>query len=74
MIVAGEVLDKGSVYRFLPYVTQAMKQGFQDIGARSVVSLHQMLNKGELRFDVRSPAAQTEGGVHSLHSYEKKLY
>ena len=67
-------MDKGSIYRYLPYITQALRQGFQDIGARNVPMLHGMLNSGELRFDTRSPAAQTEGGVHSLHSYEKKLY
>lgn len=72
--VTGEVMDKGSVYRYMPYITQALRQGFQDIGAKSVPALHAMLNSGELRFDTRSPAAQAEGGVHSLHSYEKKLY
>jgi IMP dehydrogenase len=72
--VSGEVVDKGSVYNFLPYLSQAIKHGFQDLGARDLKSLHEMLYGGELRFEIRSPAAQVEGGVHSLYSYEKKLF
>ncbi len=46
----------------------------QDIGARDLPALHAMLYEGRLRFDVRTAAAQHEGGVHSLYSFEKKLY
>lgn len=29
---------------------------------------------GELRFELRSHSAQLEGNVHSLFSYEKRLF
>jgi len=72
--VSGEVADKGSIYHFVPYLAQAVRQGLQDIGAINLNILHSMLYSGELRYDIRSNAAQAEGGVHSLVSYEKKLY
>ena len=36
--------------------------------------IHQKLNCGELKFEKRSASARGEGGVHGLHSFEKKLY
>lgn len=72
--VSGAVQDKGSVQRYVPYLVQGVKHGLQDIGAQSVADLGQMLQTGELRFELRSPAAQREGGVHGLHSFERKLF
>merc|ERR1719265_3136841 len=72
--VCGTVQDKGSIKNYVPYLTQGMKHGLQDIGAQSLDSLRQMLYQGSLRFEIRSPAAQREGGVHGLHSFEKKLF
>jgi len=46
----------------------------QDIGAKSVDLLQEQLRDGVLRFELRSPAAQKEGGVHGLHSFERKLF
>ncbi|MFN8615033.1 MAG: IMP dehydrogenase [Vampirovibrionales bacterium] len=71
--VSGSVLDKGSLHQYLPYLIQGVKHGLQDMGCSSVKVLHERLNSGELRFERRSPAAQQEGGVHSLHSYEKSM-
>jgi IMP dehydrogenase len=71
--VSGSVVDKGSIQRFLPYVTQGMRHGLQDLGCPSVAVLHQQLLTGELRFERRSLSAYAEGGVHNLHSYEKTL-
>ncbi|KAH6836656.1 Aldolase-type TIM barrel family protein [Perilla frutescens var. hirtella] len=72
--VVGAVADKGSVLKFIPYAMQAAKQGFQDLGASSLQSAHDLLRSGVLRLEVRTGAAQVEGGVHGLVSYEKKAF
>lgn len=69
--VSGAVVDKGSIQRFLPYLTQGVKHGLQDLGTRSLSKLHESLYHGTLGFELRTHAAQVEGGVHNLHSYEK---
>jgi len=72
--VCGTVQDKGPIEGYIPYLTQGVKHGMQDIGCKNMVSLHEELYSGKLRFEIRSPAAQREGGVHGLHSYSKKLF
>ncbi|XP_018501452.2 inosine-5'-monophosphate dehydrogenase 2-like [Pyrus x bretschneideri] len=72
--VVGAVADKGSVLKFIPYTMQAVKQGFQDLGASSLQSAHDLLKSSVLRLEVRTGAAQVEGGVHGLVSYEKKSF
>lgn len=61
--VSGAVVDKGSIMRFVPYVLQGVRHGFQDIGARTLRQLWELRDSGRLRLEVRSPAAQREGGV-----------
>ncbi|ONM09958.1 Inosine-5'-monophosphate dehydrogenase [Zea mays] len=72
--VVGAVADKGSVLRFIPYTMQAVKQGLQDLGADSLQSAHDLLRSETLRLEVRTGAAQAEGGIHGLVSYEKKAF
>jgi IMP dehydrogenase len=72
--VSGTVQDKGSLHQYVPYLTQGIKHGLQDIGAKSVAQLTEYLESGKSRFELRSPAAQREGGVHGLHSFERKLF
>jgi IMP dehydrogenase len=72
--VSGSVQDKGSVHKYIPYLTQGIKHGMQDLGASSINDLQSRLELGHLRFEIRSPAAQREGGVHGLHSFERKLF
>jgi len=52
--VVGAVADKGSVLRFIPYTMQAVKQGFQDLGASSLQSAHDLLRSETLRLEVCS--------------------
>jgi len=72
--VCGTVQDKGPIEAYIPYLTQGVKHGMQDIGTKNLQVLHDLLYSGKLRFEIRSPAAQREGGVHGLHSFEKKLF
>ncbi|WCL48341.1 IMP dehydrogenase [Leptospira sp. GIMC2001] len=67
--VSGTVVDRGSVLNFIPYLIQGLKQSFQDMGIRSLSSLHKSLYAGELRFEKRSEQAQLQGSVHGLYSY-----
>lgn len=72
--VTGTVQDKGSIHLYVPYLVQGIKHGFQDMGAQSVEDAQRRLYAGQSRFELRSAAAQREGGVHDLHSFERKLF
>lgn len=72
--VSGAVADKGSVKRYLPYLRLGVKHGFQDLGVTSIPEMHDQVYNGKLRFQLRTPAAQLEGNVHSLYTYEKSTH
>lgn len=72
--VAGNVIDRGSITKFIPYLTAGLQHGLQDIGVKSIKKMQAEINAGNIRFEFRSSSAQLEGGVHSLHSYEKRLH
>lgn len=72
--VSGAVQDKGTLRRYIPYLIQGVRHGLQDAGIKSLEEAKDMLYNGKVRFEIRSPAAQKEGGVHGLHSYQKRLY
>lgn len=79
--VVGAVADKGSVLKFVPYTMQAVKQGFQDLGASSLQSAHDLLRSGVLRLEVRYCFDPTYSSYLMLHTVfldsikeVKKLY
>lgn len=72
--VVGNVVDKGSVRKFIQYLVTGVQHSLQDIGQTSVAAMKQAVYDGEVRFEKRTAAAQMEGGVHGLHSFEKKLF
>jgi IMP dehydrogenase len=72
--VSGSVVDKGSMFDYLPYIVQSLKHSFQDMGVKSLAELHQRLYSGDLRFEMRSMSAQIEGNVHDLYSYKEPKY
>jgi IMP dehydrogenase len=72
--VSGSVEDRGSIKKFIPYLMTGVQHGLQDIGTKSLKQLHEAVSSEQVRFEKRSASAQMEGGVHSLHSYEKRLY
>mmetsp|Transcript_49317 Transcript_49317/g.128669 ORF Transcript_49317/g.128669 Transcript_49317/m.128669 type:complete len:524 (-) Transcript_49317:514-2085(-) len=70
--VSGSVADKGSLTRYLPYLQTGLKHSLQDMGHRSLDALCSAVYSGALRFELRTPSAVAEGGVHDLHSYQRK--
>jgi IMP dehydrogenase len=72
--VSGTVKDKGSVCKMVPYLIHGVKQGFQDMGAKSHAHATELRNAGDMRVETRTGAAQAEGGVHDMHSYKKVLW
>jgi IMP dehydrogenase len=72
--VAGTVGDKGSVRGIVPFLAQAAKQGFQDLGSRSVEGARERLYEGKQRLEARTNAALAEGNVHDMVSYVKQSW
>jgi len=72
--VSGSVVDKGSMFDYVPYLVQGLKHSFQDMGIRDITTLQERIYDGELRFELRSLSAQIEGGVHDMYSYKEPKY
>jgi IMP dehydrogenase len=62
------------VKRFISYLVSGLQHGLQDIGVRGLEALQRGVSEGKVRFTRRSPSSQLEGGVHGLHSFEKRLF
>ena len=61
------------ISRFVPYLAAGLKHSMQDCGITSLKELHESVEAGVVRFEIRTASAQLEGGVN-MESYEKKLY
>jgi IMP dehydrogenase len=71
--VSGAVAHRGSIDRFVPYLAAGLKHSMQDSGVKTLAQLHEDVEKGLVRFELRTSSAQAEGNVN-MESYEKKLY
>jgi IMP dehydrogenase len=67
--VSGYVQDRGTMADLVAYLSQGLRLALQDLGTRSVKVLHEEVESGKVRFELRSPSAQREGGVHDLYAY-----
>jgi IMP dehydrogenase len=72
--VAGTVKDKGSIRGVMPFLVQASRQGFQDLGSKSIDLCRERLFTGRQRLEARTNAALAEGNVHDMHSYVKQKW
>jgi IMP dehydrogenase len=69
--VSGSVVSKGSVANYVPYLVKGVKHGFQDIGIKHLNDIRNSVDTGNIKFEIRSIASMTEGGVHDLYNYVK---
>ena len=46
----------------------------QDLGAKSLADAWRRLDAGEQRLEGRTGAAQAEGGIHDMHTFDKKSW
>jgi len=72
--VSGAVVDKGSLYQFLPHLHMCLRQALQDVGMKSLYELHMGGMDGALRFEKRTAAAQAEGRVHTVQHVQGSTY
>ncbi|KAL0476864.1 IMP dehydrogenase [Acrasis kona] len=71
--VSGLVAEKGSVDKFISYLSSGVKHSLQDIGVRSLDLLRSGVSDESVRFQLRSSSAMREGDVHGFVQFEKQL-
>ncbi|KAL7076028.1 hypothetical protein ACQ4LE_004549 [Meloidogyne hapla] len=63
--------DRGSCFKYVPYIIRGIQHGLQDIGVRNFEELRKGIDSGKIRLERRTHNAQLEGGIHSIHSHVK---
>tara|TARA_R100001244_G_scaffold25113_2_gene25440 strand:+ start:93312 stop:94481 length:1170 start_codon:yes stop_codon:yes gene_type:complete len=56
--------DAKPVSEILAYFDKGLRHAFQDIGVQKLSRLHRRVGDGHVKIELRSPAAQIEGGAH----------
>ena len=64
--VEGLVPAQGKLDKLLPVTAAAIKKGFEYSGCGSIEELHDRAEKGEIGFELQSPAARAEGHPHDI--------
>jgi IMP dehydrogenase len=71
--VSGEVTAKGSLDKYIPFLIQSVKHGYQNVGVKKLSEMHDNLYNETLRGHLRSSHAIIEGGVHHLYNHERSF-
>jgi IMP dehydrogenase len=64
--VSGMVVSRGSIEKWVPFLMQGVKQGFQKMGYRNLEFLRQAIAQNKIELEKRSEEAKREGEVHNL--------
>lgn len=64
--VEGLVPASGPVSRAMNDLIESLRISFEDVGCASLAHLHQKVDKGEVCFELYSPAAKKEGEPHDI--------
>ena len=67
--VSGTILTKGSIFTYVPYLIQGIKHGLQNIGAKNINILHNMINSIEI--EIRSPSSIKDGEINGLYDVSR---
>lgn len=62
----GIVPAAGPLQTKLVQMAAAIRTGLEYLGCTSIAQLHEMVEQGEIRFELRSEAARTEGSPHDI--------
>jgi len=67
--VSGLIPSRGAVSEWIPCLLQGLRQGMHKLGYSTIRSLHQAIDQGEMKCEMRSSEAKREGEVHGLFEY-----
>merc|ERR1712028_252935 len=65
--------SKGNVNTLAPYIASALRNGFCDLGTRSMSELHGALQNGQLKMELRSFFGQKQAENRALTEQRSRL-